>query len=253
VAVRVAVVTGGASGIGRACALAFADTGAAVAVIDADGDGAAGTADAIRESGGEALALVADVADSEAVDAAFRQIDERFGRVDAAVNSAGIQGALGETADCTDENWHRTLGINLTGTFLAMKHELHAMLRGDGGAIVNVASNFGLVAAPRMPAYAASKHGVIGLTKAAALDYATRGIRVNALCPGGTDTPMIHKSSEADPAVRKRMTEEVMELHPMRRWARPEEIAATALWLCSPDAGYVNGAAIAADGGYVAQ
>jgi NAD(P)-dependent dehydrogenase (short-subunit alcohol dehydrogenase family) len=244
--VRVAVVTGGASGIGRACALAFADTGAAVAVIDADGDGAAGTADAIRESGGEALALVADVADGEAVAEAFRQIDERFGRLDCAVNSAGVQGALGDAAECTEENWHRTIGINLTGIWLAMKHELPAMLRGDGGAIVNVASNFGLVGGPRMPAYAASKHGVVGLTKASALDYATRGIRINALCPGGTDTPMIHKATAVDPA-------EIMALHPMRRWARPEEIAATALWLCSPDAGYVTGAAIAADGGYVAQ
>ena len=250
---KVAAVTGGASGIGRAVALAFAQEGAGVAVLDADAEGGERTAALIRDRGGDAISLTVDVASAADVAAAFGELEQHFGRLDFGVNAAGIQGALVDTADCTEENWGRTIGVNLTGVWLALKHELRALLRGEGGAIVNVASNFGLVGFPGMPAYAASKHGVVGLTKVAALEYATRGIRVNALCPGGTDTPMIHKTHAADPVAGDKMMEEVMALHPMRRLATPEELAATAVWLCSDRSSNITGAAIAADGGYVAQ
>lgn len=250
---KVAVVTGGASGIGRAVALAFAAEGAGVAILDFDRDLARATAEQARAAGADAIPVAVDVADAASMAKAFEEVDARFGRLDYGVNAAGIQGALAETAEYPDESWQRTIGVNLTGVWLAMRHELRAMLKGDGGSIVNVASNFGLVGAPRMPAYAASKHGVVGLTKVAALDYATRGVRVNALCPGGTDTPLIQKTSAADPAAGERMMKEVMALHPMRRLASPEEIASTALWLSSEKASNITGAAIPADGGYVAQ
>jgi NAD(P)-dependent dehydrogenase (short-subunit alcohol dehydrogenase family) len=247
------VVTGGASGIGRAVAHAFAGEGVAVAVLDADAEAGEQVAEDLRDQGGDAIALDADVASSEAVATAFRELDDHFGRLDYGVNAAGVQGALVETADCTDEDWSRTIGVNLTGVWLALKHELRALLRCDGGAIVNVASNFGLVGCRGMPAYAASKHGVVGLTKVAALEYASRGVRVNALCPGGTDTPWIHKTEYADRAAGEQIMDQVMALHPLRRLATPEEIAATAVWLCSDGAAYVNGAAIAADGGFTSQ
>jgi NAD(P)-dependent dehydrogenase (short-subunit alcohol dehydrogenase family) len=250
---KAAVVTGGASGIGRACVVAFAEEGARVAIADADGDAAEKAVELARACGGDAFFVLTDVSSADEMERFFAQVDERFGRLDFAVNAAGIQGTLAETADCTVDNWARTIGVNLTGVFLAMKHEIKAMLRGDGGAIVNIASNFGLVGSPRMPAYAASKHGVVGLSKVAGLEYATRGVRINALCPGGTDTPLIQKTMAADPAAGERMMEEVMALHPMRRLARPEEIAAAALWLCSDGASYVSGASIAVDGGFVAQ
>jgi NAD(P)-dependent dehydrogenase (short-subunit alcohol dehydrogenase family) len=250
---KAAVVTGGASGIGRACVVAFAEEGVRVAIADADVDAAEQALDRIREGGGEAFFVETDVSSADEMEQFFAQVGERFGRLDFAVNAAGIQGTLAETAECSVDNWARTIGVNLTGVFLAMRHEIEAMLRGDGGAIVNIASNFGLVGSPRMPAYAASKHGVVGLSKVAGLEYATRGVRINALCPGGTDTPLIQKTMAADPAAGERMMEEVMALHPMRRLARPEEVAAAALWLCSDRASYVTGASIAVDGGFVAQ
>jgi NAD(P)-dependent dehydrogenase (short-subunit alcohol dehydrogenase family) len=253
VADRVAVVTGGASGIGRAVALAFAERGAGVAILDADAGAGEAVAASIADRDGDAIALDVDVSSADAVAAAFGDIDAHFGRLDYGVNAAGMQGPVVETAECADDTWTRTIAVNLTGVFLALKHELRALLRSGGGAIVNVASNFGLVGSAGMPAYVASKHGVVGLTKVAALEYATRGVRVNALCPGGTDTPWIHRNEFADPEAGQRIMDEVVAGHPMQRLATPEEIAATALWLCSDAAAYVNGAAIAADGGYVAR
>jgi NAD(P)-dependent dehydrogenase (short-subunit alcohol dehydrogenase family) len=252
VADKVALVTGGASGIGRATGLALADVGVRVVVADVDSSGGGETVELVRRAGSDAIFVEVDVADASAVAQAVERARSTFGRLDFGINAAGRQGALAETADYTEEDWSRTIAVNLSGVWLAMKYEIREMLRAGGGSIVNIASNFGLVGSPRMPAYAASKHGVVGLTKVAALEYATRGIRVNAICPGGTDTPWIERNLAADPAAADSMMEEVMALHPMRRLARPEEIAAAAVWLCSDAASYVTGAAIAVDGGFVA-
>ena len=249
---RVAVLTGGASGIGRACALAFAAQGHDLAI--ADRDDAEEVAGLAREHGVEAFASRVDVSDGVAVERFIAAVWERFGRLDCGVNAAGIQQLeLGPTAEVSDEVWEQTIGVNLDGIFYATKHEIRAMLRGGGGAVVNVASQFGLVAGAHLPAYVAAKHGVVGLSKAAALDYATSGVRVNVLCPGGTDTPLVEKMLGADPVGGQRHLEEALALHPMRRLAEPQEIAAAAVWLCSEQASNVTGVALPVDGGYVAQ
>jgi NAD(P)-dependent dehydrogenase (short-subunit alcohol dehydrogenase family) len=246
-------VTGGASGIGRACALAFARNGADVAIADADPAMGEETIGLLEEAGVHAFFTQVDVASTDAMQSFFGEVEKRFGRLDHAVNAAGIQGPIAETAEYSVEEWRRTIDVNLTGVFLAVKHEVGLMLKGEGGSIVNIASNFGLVGARAIPAYAASKHGVVGLGKVAGLDYATRGVRVNTLCPGGTDTPMVQRNIDADPVAGKEMVEAALALHPMGRLATPEEIAAAALWLCSEQASYVTGAVIPVDGGFVAQ
>jgi NAD(P)-dependent dehydrogenase (short-subunit alcohol dehydrogenase family) len=245
-------VTGGGSGIGRASAVALAAAGFNVFIADSDAEAARQTAGAVEEAGGEAVALQVDVTDeggvSEAVDAAFT----RFGRLDAAVNSAGIQGQLAPAADCSLGNWERTLGVNLTGTFLCLRAEVKAMLTaGNGGSVVNIASNFGLVGKERIPAYAASKHGVIGLTKSAALDYATRGIRINAVCPGPIDTPLLQAIAEEAGPAGSAMRQEVEASVPMNRVGLAGEVGAAVAWLCSDAASFVTGAAIPVDGGFV--
>jgi NAD(P)-dependent dehydrogenase (short-subunit alcohol dehydrogenase family) len=246
---KVALVTGAASGIGAASALAFAEAGARVAACDRDLAGAEATAKLIGDSGGEACAVAVDVTDGAQVAAMVEEVVARFGRLDCAHNNAGITGASALTADYDTAQWDLVLAVNLTGVFHCLQHELAAMLRTGGGAIVNTASFSGLVAVPRIPAYVASKHGVVGLTRAAAVEYGRKGIRVNAVCPGSTRTPMVDGFSGGDARVEEAMAA----ASPMRRLAEPEEIARTVVWLCSNEASFVNGHALAVDGGAVIQ
>jgi len=249
---RAALVTGGGSGIGRASALALVNRGLAVVVTDADLEAAKGTLRAVESLGGEGSALEVDVTDEEQVEAAVADAVDRFGRLDAAVNSAGVQGDLAALTDCTTDNWQRTLAVNLTGTFLCLRAEIRAMLASDrGGAVVNLASNFGLVGKERIPAYVASKHGVVGLTKSAALDYARHGIRVNAVCPGPIDTPLLRKIAEDAGEQGAAMRREVEQSVPMGRVGKSDEVASAISWLCSDEAVFVTGTAFPVDGGFV--
>jgi NAD(P)-dependent dehydrogenase (short-subunit alcohol dehydrogenase family) len=246
---RVALVTGGSLGIGRATALAFARAGARVAVADvADAEGEE-TVRMIREAGGEAVYVHADVASAEEVEAMVRRTVEEFGRLDFAFNNAGIEGAQAHTAECTVENWDRVLGINLRGAWLCMKAEIPEMLRQGGGVIVNCASVAGVVGFEGIPAYAASKHGMLGLTKTAALEYATRGIRVNAVCPGVIDTAMIERFTGGNEEAAAQMAA----LEPVGRMGHAEEIADAVVWLCSDGASFVTGHPLVVDGGMVAR
>lgn len=245
---RVALVTGAASGIGRASALAFAEVGAQVVVADVDETGGAETVAAIEAAGGEAVFVPADVTDDGQVEALVAGAVARFGQLDWALNNAGTTGAGGLTADYDLEDWHRTIALNLTGVFLCLRHEIPVMVAGGGGAIVNMASGAGLRGFAGLPAYVASKHGVVGLTRASALEYAGQGVRINAVCPGSTATPMLEGYIDGDPKIEKMMTRSV----PLGRLGRPTEIAAAVVWLCSDAASFVTGHALAADGGATA-
>lgn len=244
---RVAIVTGSASGIGRASALAFAAAGAKVVVADRDAVNGQGTADLVHDAGGDATFVACDVTDEASVAAMVAATLDTYGRLDAAHNNAGISPVSGDTVSCPKETWDAIIGVNLTGVWLCMKHQIPAMLRGGGGAIVNTSSGVGLIAIAAMPAYVASKHGVIGITKVAALDYATRGIRVNAICPGTVLTPLV-----ADKAAEGFYDIEAMaSMSPMKRLGGTDEIAAAAVWLCSDAASFVTGVALPVDGGTV--
>lgn len=250
---KIALITGAASGIGRASALAFAREGAKVIVSDVDIEGGEGTVQMIQAAGGTAIFVKADVSKAAEVEMLVKRGVEVYGRLDCALNNAGIQGEIKQTAECSEENWHRIIAINLTGVWLCMKHEIPYMLKQGGGAIVNTASNFGLVGSIGMPAYAASKHGVLGLTKTAALEYAKSGIRVNAVCPGPTQTPLVDRILNEQPQLANQIVEAIKAREPLGRMGQPQEIAEAVVWLCSEAASFVTGAAMAVDGGFVAQ
>ena len=245
---KAALVTGGGSGLGRASAIAVARAGATVTVADVDAEGGTETAALVAEAGGDADFIRADVTDPDDVTAMVDAAVHRWGHLDCAVNNAGTTGASAPTADYTLEDWNRTIALNLTGVFLCLRAEIPTMLE-EGGAIVNMASGAGLVGFAGLPAYVASKHGVVGLTRAAALEYAARGIRINAICPGSTRTPMLEGFMGGDENVERMMTRAV----PLGRLGRPEEIADAVVWLCSDAASFVVGHALAVDGGSVIQ
>lgn len=248
---KVALVTGGASGIGRATALTFAREGAKVVIADMNPEGGQQTVHIIRENGGEAIFVQVDVSQAATVEAMISTTVETYGRLDCAHNNAGI-GARPRARlhELPEESWDRVLGINLKGVWLCMKYEITQMLKQPGGAIVNTASIMGLVGSwSRSGAYNASKHGVVGLTKTAALEYATEGIRVNAVCPGYIRTPLIEEALTSHPE----MEAQIVARHPVGRMGRPEEIAEAVVWLCSEAASFVTGHAMVVDGGYVAQ
>ncbi|TDE06910.1 SDR family oxidoreductase [Flavobacterium sandaracinum] len=244
---KVALVTGGASGIGKAAALAFAKKGAKVAIADWKENDE--MVDLIKELGSEAIFIKCDVSKTEDVKAMVVQTIAAFGRLDYAFNNAGIEGNTATTQECTEENWDKTISVNLKGIWLCMKYEIPEMLKEGKGAIVNCASVAGLIGFAGLPAYVASKHGIVGLTKTTALECAKQGIRVNVVCPGVIQTPMIDRLT----GKTKEAIEQFTGLEPIGRFGLPEEIASAVIWLCSDEASFVTGHVMAVDGGFVAQ
>lgn len=245
---RVAFITGAGSGIGRATARIFAAAGYAVALVDFNEAAAQATEAMIREAGGEATAIACDVSDETQVKAAVDRTVATYGGLDAAFNAAGTDGDAGRmTGQCTTENWNRVIGINLTGLFFCMRYQIEAMLARGGGAIVNCSSTAGIRGAPYCAAYAASKHGVTGLTRSAALEYAQQGIRINAVCPGMIDTPMTQSED------MREVIQQLIAGSPIGRIGQPEEIGQAVLWLCSEQASFVHGQALPVDGAWTAQ
>jgi len=244
---KVALVTGAGSGIGRATALAFAGENAKVVIADiavADGEE---TVRLINEVGGEAVFIKTNVSQENEVKSLINTTIDTYGRLDCAHNNAGINGDLDSVATCTEDNWDRVMGINLKGVWLCLKYEIRRMKKLGGGAIVNTSSTSGLVGSIGAPAYTASKHGVAGLTRTAALECAKIGIRVNAVCPGTCRTPFMQNLIDAG------LEDYITGLVPVGRLGEPEETANTVLWLCSDDASFVTGAMITIDGGLTAQ
>ncbi len=242
---KVAFVTGASSGIGRATALAFARAGASVAAVDIDGEGAAATARQIEELGGTAVPVTCDVSSEADVKAAVKATTDAFGRLDAAFNNAGIEQPVAALADVAGSDFQRLVAINLTGVFLCMQSQVPAMLASGGGTIVNTASGAGVVGIAGQSAYCASKFGVVGMTKAAALDYAGSGVRINAVCPGIVETPMMDRFTGGTAEGRAR----VVAQEPIGRMGRPDEIADAVLWLSSDSSSFVVGHALVVDGG----
>ena len=239
-----ALVTGAGSGIGRAAALLFAEYGARVAAVDLDGERAAATAKEIAAGGGEAVSIRCDVADEDAVAAAVAAAAEAFGRVGVAFNNAGTFHPA-DVAELDAADWRRVIDVNLTGVFHCLKHELRHMEPAGGGAIVNTASIWGLVGEYQQAAYVASKHAVIGLTRSVALDYATRGVRVNAIAPGVIRTAMTA-------GVPAEVVDGLLQRQATARWREPREVAEAAAWLCSEHASLVTGTVLTVDGGFTA-
>jgi NAD(P)-dependent dehydrogenase (short-subunit alcohol dehydrogenase family) len=241
------VVTGAGAGIGRAAAVAFGAVGARVVVAGRREDALTETARRIREAGGEATALVVDITRPDDVERMIQRTVERHGALHCAFNNAGVFGRTGRLADDTPENWSEVIATNLTGTWLCMKLQIAAMLRQGGGTIVNCASVSGVAGHLGSCAYTASKHGVVGLTRSAALQYARRGIRVNVVCPGSTDTEMLRSVYRTPEELARRA-----DLLPLGRLGLPEEVAAVVLWLCSDASSFVTGQVLCTDGGVTA-
>lgn len=249
----VALVTGASAGIGRAAAMRLAAEGARVVVSDVAEAGGKETAAMIAAAGGDAAFVRADVARGGDVEALVAATVERFGRLDCAVNNAGVLSALRPLAEQDEAEWDRVMDINAKGVFLCLKAQIPRMVQGGGGRIVNVASIAGLVGYPHGGPYVASKHAVVGLTRNAALEYARQGIRVNAICPGGVDTPMLDAAAAAMSGGAKTSHEVMDAAHPIGRIGTPEEVAELILWLCSDRCGFLTGAIIPVDGGMTAQ
>ena len=242
---KVAFVTGATSGIGRATARAFAREGASVVVADVATDGNQQTARMIEQAGSQSLAVSCNVTRADDIKAALHAAVERFGRLDIAFNNAGIEQPIKPAAEISDDEWDRLVAVNLRGAFLSMKHEIELMLQHGGGAIVNTSSGAGVKGFKGQAAYAATNHGLIGLTKSAALDYAASNIRINAICPGIIDTERMDRFTGGTSEGRDR----VILREPIGRMGKPEEIAAAVVWLCSDAASFVTGHALVADGG----
>ena len=245
---KVALVTGAASGIGLATARAFAETGAAVAMADLDEAAVHTAAKELTETGHRAVGIGCDVTDESQVAAAVDRVVATYGRLDMAFNNAGVQAPPSDAADETAADFDRVNAVNLRGVWASMKHELRHMRDQGSGAIVNCSSLGGLVGLPERAAYHASKHGVVGLTRSAAVEYAPKGVRINAVCPGTIDTPMVADmlAGQADAMA------EIMKQQPIGRLGRAEEIAAAVVWLCGPGASFVVGVALPVDGGFTA-
>ena len=252
---KVVFITGASSGIGRASALAFAQAGGVVdfeelllrplkMIRDSDK-----LLKQIQDKGGNAIFLKCDVSNSSEVKKAIDEAVKQYGRIDYAFNNAGTEGESAPTPDCSEKNWDRTININLKGVWLCMKYQIPVMLKQGGGAIVNCSSIAGLVGFPGIPAYTASKHGVLGLTKTAALEYAKSNIRVNAICPGVIQTPMIDRFTHGEAQIQKQLVAG----EPVGRVGQPEEITNAAMWLCSDQSSFVTGEYLVVDGGWVAQ
>ena len=242
---KVAFVTGAGTGIGRAAALAYAREGANVVLADISEQGNQETARMIEAAGSQATAVRCNVAGAEEVKAALDKVVQTFGRLDFAFNNAGVEQPLSPAADISEEEWERIINIDLRSVFLCMKHEIPLMLKQGAGVIVNTSSGAGVKGIAGQAAYCAAKFGIVGLTKAAALDYAKSGIRINAVCPGIIETPMMGRFSGGTPEGRER----VIALEPVGRMGKPEEIAAAVVWLCSDAAAFVVGHALVIDGG----
>ena len=246
---KVAFVTGAGSGLGLATARAFAGAGASVALADIDAESVNDAAMSIRADGGEAMALAFDVAVEQDVGHAVQETVDTYGRIDAAFNNAGLQYPPAETADASGEHFDRVIAVNLRGMWSCMKYELQHMRRQGAGAIVNCSSVCGLIGIPGRADYHASKHGVIGMTRTAALEYAAQGVRINAVCPGTIDTPMVRRILDTEQGAM----EGILRNQPIGRLGQPEEVAEAVLWLCGPGSSFVIGHPLAVDGGWTAQ
>lgn len=246
---KVALVTGGSSGIGRATALSFAKEGARVVIADIQVEGGEGTVQMIRESNGIATFSKTDVSKQAEVEALINKAVKAYGRLDCAHNNAGIEGAMAPVADYTEENWDCIMATNLKGTWLCMKYEIQQMLKQGRGAIVNTASVAGIIGAPGMPAYAASKGGIVQLTRTAALEYARAGIRINVVCPGPIRTPMLERMISVNPEYEML----IKTVEPMGRAGTAEDVAESVIWLCSDAASFLTGHALVLDGGLTVQ
>ncbi len=246
---KAVLITGGGSGIGRAAALVMARERARLAIADIDADGGQETVRLVREQGGAAVFVATDVSQAQAAAGLVERVVAEYGRLDCAFNNAGIEGELARTADITEADFDRIIAVNLKGVWLCLKYEIQQMLRQGGGAIVNTASAAGLVGTHSMSVYGASKHGVVGLTKSAAVEYAGKGIRINAVCPSVINTPMADRTFAKFPKFERG----IKNMNPSHRLGEAAEVAEAVAWLCSDAASFVTGAALPIDGGFTAQ